>query len=369
MKTKPDVVIPSCDRGVAHLHELYARSVSGGDVGWEVADLIERSLGPPASYSIVSSRYELLALAREEGVRVPSISRVNSKEELESWQTQETFPWVLKVDGTWGGCGVRIVRSSKEADQSFTQLARMSRCVRAIKRLVVNRDSFWLRPWWNQSKRDITAQSYIGGRPANCTVFCWKGHVLAVIGVEVVYSEGPTGPASVIRVIDNADMVSAACKIASRLSLSGFFGLDFMIEDGSNAVYLIEMNPRLTPPCHIRLGKGRDLVGALWAQLSDQASPDDEPTTQNQIIAYFPQSTRCAGDLLKHCFQDVPYGEPDLIDELLHPFPDRTLLYRLFRSLANPPTFTEHCQESALLELCPATSHVLSRAEGLKTNT
>ncbi len=330
----PDIVVPSCDRSVEHLHELYEQEKSRGPAGSKVVSLIEHSLGLPESYPIVSSRNDLLAIAREEGVRVPATSRINSLEDLRAWQMREPFPWVIKADGTWGGVGVRIVQSAEQAEQACRELAQISRFTRAIKRWIVNRDPFLLRPWWNRLERKIIAQSYVHGRPANCTVFSWKGRVLALIGVEVIRSDGATGPASIVRIIDNAQMRFAAERIASRLGLSGFFGLDFMIENGSGTVHLIEMNPRLAPPCYLRLGKGSDLPGALWAQLAGQPIPEHPPVTENDLIAYLPQTLKINDSILPHCFQDLPLNEPELIKELLNPYPDRTLLFRLVQYFA-----------------------------------
>ena len=358
---EPDVIVPSCDRGVEHLHELYAQSQSrglGGSKlgGSKAAALIERSLGSPASYPVVSSRFELLTLARENGVRVPRTSRVDTSEEIEPWQALEPFPWVLKADRTWGGGGVEIVHTADQLQQSFMQLARLFRPGRALKRIVVNRDPFWLRSWWNGSQHPISLQSYIQGRPANCAVVCWEGRVLAAFAVEVVVSEGLTGPASVVRIVDNAEMMFAAERMASSLGLSGFFGLDFMIEEGSGAAYLIEMNPRTTPLCHLRLGKGRDMAGALWAQLADQPVPETAPVTQNDMIAYFPQAWAGNRDLLNGCFPDIPQGEPDLVQELLQPFPDRTLLFRLFSQLKRKPT------QNYAVEIPKILGHIQSKA-------
>jgi len=331
-EVEPDLIVPSCDRGTGHLHELYAKAQKNEAAESKVAALIERSLGQPASYCTVSSRHDLLALAREESVRVPNTGRINTPEELEAWRARESFPWVLKADGTWGGGGVRIVHTAEDVQQYRAQLARMFRPARALKRLILNRDSFWLRPWWNNSRPAVVAQSYISGRPANCAVVCWKGTILAGFGVEVLSSEGSTGPASIVRVVDNPDMMFAAERISSRLGLSGFFGLDFMIEDGTGDTYLIEMNPRVTPLCHLRLGKGRDMPGALWAQVTGQRSPEARPATENEVIAYFPEARD--SHLLASSFYDVPQGEPELVDELLQPWPNRTLLFRLFNCLS-----------------------------------
>ena len=158
---------------------------------------------------------------------------------------------------------------------------------------------------------------------------CWQGSVLAGIAVEVVSADGLTGPASVVRVVDNSKMLLSAERLARRLNLSGFFGLDFMIEDGSNEAFLIEMNPRCTPLCHLRLGIGRDMIGALWAQLSGQPLPDSMPVTENNMIAYFPQAMNSKSEYLESSFHDIPQGEPELVEEFLSPWPERSFLFRL----------------------------------------
>jgi len=338
--SEPDIIIPACDRSVAHLHQLHARAKFGGVAENKLTALIEHSLGSPASYAQVTSRYDLLLLAHEEGIRVPRMSPVKTSKDLDSWRTLGSCPSVLKADGTWGGRGVRIIRSPEEADHSFGDLARMSRFSRAVKRLVVNRDSFSLRSWLKDPKPEVIIQSYIYGRPANCAVVCWEGRVLAAIAVEVVRSAGLTGPASVVHVVENPEMLFAAERIASRLGLSGFFGLDFMIEEGTNAAYLIEMNPRSTPPCHLRLDKGRNLADALWAQLAGQPRPEDSPVTHSNVIAYFPQAFAGQEKVPEEAFLDIPHSEPELIQELLNPFPDNTFMFRLIQRLKGNQTET-----------------------------
>jgi ATP-grasp domain-containing protein len=325
----PQFIIPCDDRGVQHLHELFARAQSQGAAGAKLAGLIERSLGSSDSFPIVSSRYELLRIALEEGLRVPDTAPLKTIDDIEDWQRGHALPWVVKADGTFGGRGVKFAHSPKEAERIFREMKRPHPTLRVFKRLIVNRDPFWVRPWWKRTRPGLIIQSCIQGRPANCAVFSWKGNILAGIGVEVISSEGRTGPATVVRVVENSEMMLAAQKIARRLRLTGFFGLDFMIEEGSGASYLIEMNPRCTPPSHLQLGKGRDLVGALRAELTGQPFLETPPVTQNNMIVYFPQAATCRSELLASSFVDIPFEEPDLIQELLRPWPDRSLLYRL----------------------------------------
>ena len=111
--------------------------------------------------------------------------------------------------------------------------------------------------------------------------------------------------------------------------MSGFFGLDFMVEKDTSKPYLIEMNPRCTPLSHLPLGTGRDMIEALAAQLSGRPLRPTVSITQNDTIAYFPQAWRKESELLASSFQDIPEGEPNLVKALLRPWPERSLLFRL----------------------------------------
>jgi hypothetical protein len=102
------------------------------------------------------------------------------------------------------------------------------------------------------------------------------------------------------------------------MGLSGFLGLDFVIEAGSNVPYLIEMNPRCTPLCHLRLGSGRDMVAALCEQISEQTFLEKTPVTENDLIAYFPQAWFGKSQYLATSYHDIPQGEPELVQMLLN---------------------------------------------------
>src|SRR5262249_15785451 len=151
-------------------------------------------LGPAEAHAIVSSRFELLRIAREEGLRVPETREINTIADLHGLKDSATFPCILKADGTFGGRGVRVLASPDLAESAFEEMKRLFRLRTAIRRFVINRDPFFIRPWWNSVRPRIIMQSYIHGCPANCGVVCWKGRVLAGVAVEVVAAEGLTGP-------------------------------------------------------------------------------------------------------------------------------------------------------------------------------
>jgi len=337
---QPDFIIPADDRAVEHLHELYA---AGPDAfGTDSTGLIRRSLGNPASYPIVSSRFPLLEIAREEALRVPETMLIRSFDDLESLHARPTAPWVLKTDGSWGGHGVAIVRNPEEARRHFRAMAKPVGTVRAFKRLMVDREAFSLRQA-RKHQPHVVAQEFVGGVPANSGFFCWEGKVLADIHVKVLHSQGDTGAATVVRLIDNPEMALAAKRLAGRLGLSGFFGLDFIVDEDSGAAYLLELNPRCTPLCHLQLGEGRDMVGALRAQLMGGPVEETVPVTQEDTIVYFPQAWHWDRSFARRpgSFHDVPWEDPVLIQELMRlPWPDRGMLARLYNRLRHT-TFAE----------------------------
>ena len=334
--TKPHIVIPCDDRAVQHLHDLHSSILA--PPGSSLSSAIENSLGAPASYSTVTARYQLLQIAREEGLRVPDTEVIACPESTKSLHALRAFafPCVLKTDGSWGGHGVKIVHSAPQAEHVVRHLSQPLSAVRTLKRLIVDRDPFWLPTWWKAARPTVVAQSYIQGRPANCAVVCWQGKVLAGIAAEVVSTQGATGSATVIKIVDGPEMLFAAERLAHRLGLSGFFGLDFVIEHMTGAAWLIEMNPRITPLCHLRFGPGRDLVEALVAQLSGVPARETPPVTENDVIAYFPQALHFHPnpELLQLSFQDVPLDDPELVRELRRlPWPNRSILARIFGGL------------------------------------
>jgi thioesterase domain-containing protein len=349
---EPDIVIPCDDRAVRHLHELHARDAGQPSNRSKIRMLIEASLGPPESYPVVSSRYDLLKIAREEGIRIPDTRQVCSASQLNCGNIDFQLPWVLKADGSWGGHGVRIAHNPKEAAQSFSELSRPLPTTRLIKRMLVDRDPYWLDTWFNRTKPRVVVQSYIQGRPANSAVVCWKGKVLAGIAVEVANAQGATGSATIVRVVDNPEMLLPAGRLARRLGLSGFFGFDFMIENGTGDAFLIEMNPRCTPLSHLQLGNGSDLIAALAAELSNTPLRERTAVTESNMIAYFPQAWHWDREsrLLQSSFHDVPVEEPDLVQDLLRlPWPDRGALARITSALRGT-TFTHRAQRGGIFD-------------------
>ncbi|MDR3538255.1 MAG: ATP-grasp domain-containing protein [Acetobacteraceae bacterium] len=315
-RSEADIIVPCDERAVRHLHRLHANTPRAA-----TRLLIERSLGDPASYGIATTRHDLLMLARSSAIAVPDSAPVSCLEDLHNLAAQRPFPWVIKADGSWAGLGVRVVASLAEAEAAYRQINRPVAASLVLREALVERDYFWAQPWLARSRPAISVQSFIAGRPANCAVACWRGEVLAATAVEVENAESETGPSTVVRVVENQQMLQAARGVVSALGMSGMVGFDFMIETATGTPYMIEMNPRNTPITHVRLGPGRDLVEALLARVSGRMPRERPPVTQQDLVVFFPHTWKHDPNspFLNRGFHDVPWEEPALVRELVKP--------------------------------------------------
>jgi predicted ATP-grasp superfamily ATP-dependent carboligase len=330
-RVRPDLVIPCDDRSVAQLHELHRLRP-------HLRALIECSIGEPHGFEVVESRSKLLDTARELGIRVASASGVTSEAQAAECYALGAPLALLKMDGTSGGEGVQFVHSAPEAAAAFRRMRSGAGTTVAIKRLLVNRDPQALWSWSRRQKPTVTLQQFVPGTPANIMVACWRGEVLAELSVQVVSCQGPTGSALVVQVIANPQFSRAAALLTGRLKLSGFFGLDFILEQGTGTEYLIEMNPRCTQLGHLKLPKG-DLAGALCAALLGRERPPTKTPIVSDTIAFFPQALLWGAQtgVLERVHYDVPWEQRQLVKELIQdPWPQRQWLARLYHLFRRP---------------------------------
>src|SRR2546427_8309941 len=197
------------------------------------------------------------------------------------------FPTVLTQDGTRGGGGVRVAHTMGGPEKPYRRLQAPPLLARAAKRALVDQDKTLVWPSLLRRRSVVNAQAFVPGREATSTVACWKGAVLAGLHFEVLNKRSSAGPATVMRLMENAEMSGVAEKIARRLNLSGVHGLDFMLEADTGNAYLIEINPRCTQDGHLTLGPGRDLPAALYAAVSEQTVQPAPKLTEKDTIALF----------------------------------------------------------------------------------
>jgi hypothetical protein len=328
-QARPDVILPCDDRAVWQLHELHEQRP-------DLRELIEASIGHPDSFPVVSSRTGLMEFARGTGLRVPETRPVHSENDLHAWFRELGGTAVMKLDGTWGGSGVAFVESVSQALACWNRFNAPHSSALPVKRWIVNRDplAFWSSA--RASGRAISVQRFIRGPLANAMVACWRGTVLGIVSVEVLCHQGLTGASTIVRLIRNEDIVRTAEVLVRALRLSGFCGLDFVLEEGTGAAHLIELNARCTQLGHLVLPGQGDLAGALCAQLGAAGLSQAEPPIDREIVAFFPQSLvwNPNNPHMQQCHHDIPWSEPALVRELLQvPWAEQRWAYRLYHRL------------------------------------
>jgi hypothetical protein len=321
----PDIVVPCDDRAVWQLHDLHARRP-------DLRELIESSLGQSAAFPTLRSRSRLMEVARACGVRVPESQALESPSDVHEWYRSHPGAAVVKVDGTWGGSGVQIVDSAEQALLAWQEFSAPERPGSAWKRWLINSDPL---AFWKGPSPHISIQRFIPGRPANCMIATWRGRLLGIVSVEVLCTQGKTGASTIVRLVRNEEMFRNAERLTERLGLSGFHGLDYMLEEETGTPHLIELNPRCTQLGHLLLPEQGDLAGLLCAQLCVRARAvgQAELPIDRDIIAFFPQALAWNPDSLymQQCHHDIPWTQPALVRELLRdPWAERRWLSRLY---------------------------------------
>ncbi|MGH7104917.1 MAG: ATP-grasp domain-containing protein [Acetobacteraceae bacterium] len=327
----PDIVIPCDDRAVWQLHEVHA-----GRPGLRA--LIESSLGRAATFPVLRSRSRLIAAARDCGVRVPETRALESAADVGAWFRANPGAAVVKVDGTWGGSGVQVVHSEEQALLARQRFSAPDRPGAYWKRWLINRDPLAFWEGSSRASRQISIQRFVSGSQANCMIAAWKGRLLGIVSVEVLGTQGKTGASTIVRLIDNEEMARSAARLTEALGLSGFHGLDYILEEGTAAAYLIELNARCTQLGHLILPGQGDLAGLLCRQLGApvRGAGQTELPIDRDTIAFFPQALAWNPEspYMQQCHHDVPWTQPELLRELLRdPWAERQWMARIYHWL------------------------------------
>jgi hypothetical protein len=305
-RSAPEFIVALDDIALGHLQSL-RRTGSR-----HLAELIERSLGPSETYDIVTSRVRFIAAAQAAGLDAPDCAEIATTAELETWLGEFGVPAFMKLDGTSGGEGVRLLREASEARAAFAAVSlnpgapgRFERGTGAFK--LTKSDSGL------PTKSTVSFQKLVTGQAANCSAFAWQGTVLDVVSVLTLETLYTFGVATLVRPVENRAMRHAAVTIARELKLSGFFGIDFILQDDGNRAWVLELNARPTPVSHFALGPGRDLLAALISKVGGRPIVERPVSFRPDTdVAIFPHLLRDR-DVGSERQDDLPIGQPQLV--------------------------------------------------------
>lgn len=333
VSSRPDLIVCCDDPARYALTRLHRASANSTDPeSQEIRALIGRSLGKPEHFDLAEEKSRLLEALKDTEVRMPLSLGVPNAEALDEICRMLTFPVVLKRDRTFGGRGVIICRDRDEAMRGYRQLAAAPTLRDSMRDLVRKGDASALKNYLLPSASVIAAQAYIEGRPANRSVGCSSGEVIAGLTVVALKTDRDdiTGPATVVEIVQNAEIDRMASLIVKRLGLSGICGFDFVIETRTGLPYLLELNPRATPTCHLGRAHDSDICGALRRAFGGGLPATKTAVHQGDVagpIALFPGELRRdpASSYVVSGYHAAPWNDQKVLMKIfrhLHRFAD-----------------------------------------------
>jgi hypothetical protein len=305
---RPDMIIPLDDLAARVLRE----PGFGQSAGPEVQGLVETSLGASVNFATACSRQRLVDLASKLGVRVPMQEPVLDRASVLCTASKIGYPVVLKRDQTCGGAGVAIASDAAALTRSFSHASTMS----TLKGWLG-----WI-PGFRTPGARLTLQRYISGSLAFRAVACAHGAVLDGISfLAERRNPGETSASTVVRVIQQAEMIEASRKLVAALACSGFVAFDFILT-GDGHAYLIEMNARPIATGHLGRLFGHDIYAAMLDHLVGAAHQAPEVVAPPRSVALFPRELDRdpASALLanpSNVLHDVPRDDPALVEAYL----------------------------------------------------
>ena len=275
------------------------------DLHAELAQLIRQSLGDPGHYRESVDKTLLPPAAERAGVRVPAYAVVSTLEEAESFAGARGYPVVVKRPYSSAGDGVRIAADRAALVSAMSALAAPNPAD--------------LEP---EASRRVLVQQFIKGHIRYQNVAAWQGRMLAGYAGDRLQAFGDaTTPATVIRQHDSPELDEFSRRLVESLGMSGLFGSEYLVEEGTGTQYLVEINRRITPATHYGAVLGVDLCAALRAAMRGEPMPTRsgmDPGEERILVAFPGEWLRDPASpwLRKHPV-DIPWDDPGLLEAML----------------------------------------------------
>ncbi len=305
--TSPRIVLPCDDTAFLLLQLLMASPPKDMSPAQHLrlAALVRQSLGNPAHYGISVDKTLLTPAAQALGVAVPCYASVASLHDAHDFVSARGYPAVLKRSYGTAGEGVAIVRNGAELATALSKLS-----------VPEAHDIAGL------ADLHLMIQEYIPGRVQYNNLAAWQGRTLAgFVREKLIAHPSPKGPSTVSRYYDSPEIQASSDKLVAAFDMTGLFGVEYIAHEATGAVYLLELNRRITPGTPTGALVGVDLCAALHAALTGDVSTSRArlASGEEHVIAHFPQEwlRDPASAYLRKCRVDVPWDDRGLLTALV----------------------------------------------------
>ena len=304
--TSPSLVVPCDDTAVRLLHMLALSPPLGIKPGihGELCALVRESLGNPEYFHTSVDKTRLPAAAEALGVRIPPYAIAASVDEAQAFAAIRGYPVVLKRSHGAAGEWVAIVSDPIELARTYERFA----AAKAID-------------FEGRGNANILVQAHVVGKIFSQTMTAWQGTVLAGFVREKLVTHSPFGPATVVRCVRMPEIRRFSDQLAIGLGMSGFFGLEYIVDAGTGEAYLLEINRRAMPSTPLGGMIDIDLCAALYAAVNGQppSGRRDLDPGEEHMITHFPQEwlRDPQSRYLRDFRIDAPWDDPEVMEAML----------------------------------------------------
>jgi ATP-grasp domain len=338
----PDMILPADDRA-ARLLTAMARAPA--NVPDDVVRVLRHSLGQIEDGELRFNRHSVRKLARDCGIHVTRDQPVGRPADVKEFTDEFGWPVVLKRETSVGGDGVYICRGPADVSEGFKWVS--DRTYRSfspaiIANLVTAAVLSRFRLVGDLTRPSglapiYSVETHVAGRPAYCTALAHSGEVVAALSLlPLRVHPSPQGPSCIVTAFEAPALEEATRRIVARLGFTGYCGLDFILEEGTDKPYFLEFNPRATQIVHLGALFGVDLCGALSCVLNGVPVPKAKRLSALSV-ALFPQDWRRdpSGRDRPADVLDIPMRDPKLFRALSSFLPRGAVV----PDLNKPPSF------------------------------
>ncbi len=304
--TSPSLVVPCDDTAVRLLHMLALSPPQGikPEIYGELCALVRESLGNPEHFHTSIDKTRLPAAAEALGVRIPPYAIAASVDEAQAFAAIRGYPVVLKRSHGAAGEWVAIVSDPIELAHTYARFA-AANTIDLEGRGITN----------------ILVQAHVVGKVFSQTMTAWQGTVLAGFVREKLVTHSPLGPATVVRCVRMPEIRRFSDQLAIGLGMSGFFGIEYIVDAGTGEAYLLEINRRAMLATPLGGMIDIDLCAALYAAINGQppSSRRDLDPGEEHMITHFPQEwlRDPQSRYLRDFRIDAPWDDPEVMEAML----------------------------------------------------
>lgn len=312
LKFRPDVVIAGDEEALTALLKL-SNALSRIPGLREYSKKLRPTLRGAEFDNLLLSKSSFIKKCQDLNISVPTNIVISTLEDAKAAALQLGFPLVLKIDGGYGGAGIFICSSESELIENFSKSAKVS-ALKFLKMLIKN---LFFIPTTSEYS-GISLQQFIPGITGHIPFCALNGKFLAGNSMlKIKTHPGPTGPSSVSRGIESKELEGYAQKLVGEVGYSGFGALDFIVQDGTDKIFIIEFNPRATPASHF----SDELVTYDLCQTYFKAlhgMPIENRQFKGFTVAMYPNEIvrDPKSSYLTEAFHDIPTDDPLLLEVL-----------------------------------------------------